>query len=132
MEKAFLDPMERMVGELFGRRPTPAAAPAPSVDVIERDDEVIVRAALPGVKKEDVEISVSATVLTLRGKAPEAKKQEEGEYYRAELPHGEFERTLVLPAEVDEAKARASMKEGILELTLPKLEKRRRRRIKVD
>jgi HSP20 family protein len=84
------------------------------------------------VSKDDLEISVSGTLLTLRGGAKAKKKEEEGEYYRAEIPHGPFERTLALPAEVDESKARAAMKDGMLELTLPKLDKAKRRRIRVD
>jgi HSP20 family protein len=73
----------------------------PSVDVIERPDEIVVRAALPGVKKDEIEISVSGTLLTL-------------------------------PAEVDESKAKATLAEGVLELTLPKPLKATRRRIRVD
>lgn len=129
---SILDPMDRMLGEFFGHRPPRPAAPAPSLDVIERDDEVLVRAALPGVTREDVEVSVSGTLLTLRGRTKEGKKEEQGEYYRSEIPHGTFERTLALPAEVDESKAKATMKDGMLELTLPKLERARRRRIRID
>jgi len=132
MKKEILDPMDRMFGDFFGHRPARPAALGPSLDVIERDDEVVVRAALPGVSKDDLEISVSGTLLTLRGGAKEKKKEEEGEYYRAEIPHGPFERTLALPAEVDESKARAAMKDGMLELTLPKLDKAKRRRIRID
>lgn len=129
---AILDPMDRMLGNFFGHRPARPAVPAPMLDVIERDDEVLVRAALPGVRKEDMEISVSGTLLTLRGTTREGKTEEQGEYYRTELLHGAFERTLALPAEVDEAKAKATLKDGMLELTLPKLEKARRRRIPID
>lgn len=129
---SILDPMDRMLGEFFGHRPSRRGTPEPSLDVIERDEEVIVRAALPGLSKEDVEASVSGTLLILRGKAREGKKEEEGEYYRSEIPRGAFERTLALPAEVDESKAKATMKDGVLELTLPKLEKSRRRKIRID
>ncbi len=104
----------------------------PSVDVIERPDEIVVRAALPGVKKDEIEISVSGTLLTLRGKGREPKREEQGEYYRAEIPHGAFSRTLALPAEVDESKAKATLAEGVLELTLPKPLKATRRRIRID
>jgi HSP20 family protein len=132
MKKVILDPMDRMLGDFFGHRAARPATLGPSLDVIERDDEVVVRAALPGVSKDDLEVSVSGTLLTLRGGAKEKKKEEEGEYYRAEIPHGPFERTLALPAEVDESKARAAMKDGMLELTLPKLDKAKRRRIRID
>ena len=105
----------------------------PSVDVIERPDEIVVRAALPGVKRDEIEISVSGTLLTLlRGKGRQPKREEQGEYYRAEIPHGAFSRTLALPAEVDESKAKATLAEGVLELTLPKPLKATRRRIRID
>jgi HSP20 family protein len=128
-----LDPMGSMLTDFFGHRPPAPAALGPSLDVIERDDEVIVRAAVPGMRKQDLEVSVSGTLLTLRSNgAAKPPKEEEGEYYRAEIPRGPFERTLALPAEVDESRARARLKDGVLELTLPKLEKTRRRRIRID
>ena len=125
-----LDPAQRMLGELFSRH-APAGL-APGMDVIERGDELIVRAALPGVKKEDIEISVSGTLLTLRCASREARTEEQGEYYCRELPRGAISRALVLPAEVDESKAQATLKDGILELRLPKPEALRRRRIRID
>jgi len=137
-----LDPMERMHDDLFGRqsmRPAGGKHPfaalpalAPSMDVIERHDEIVVHAAVPGVRKEDIELSVSGTLLTIRCQARQEKKEEDGEYYRCELPQGSFSRALALPAEVDEAKAKATLHDGILELRLPKLEKGRRHRIRID
>jgi HSP20 family protein len=128
-----LDPMNSMLTDFFGHRPPRPADPGPALDVIERDEEVIVRAAVPGMKKQDLEVSVSGTLLTLRSSgAAKQAKEEEGEYYRAEIPRGAFERTLALPAEVDDARARATLKDGVLELALPKLEKARRRRIRID
>jgi HSP20 family protein len=124
--------MNSMLTNFFGHRPPAPPDLGPSLDVIERDDEVVVRAAVPGMKRQDLEITVSGTLLTLRGEAAKQPKEEQGEYYRAEIPHGPFERTLALPAEVDDARAKATLKDGVLELTLPKLEKARRRRIRID
>jgi HSP20 family protein len=114
------------------RPPAEMPAFAPSVDVIDREDEVLVRAEVPGFRKEDIEISVSGTMLTIKGETKTEAKEEKGDYYRCEISRGAFARTLALPAEVDESKARAAMKEGMLELTLPKLEKSKRRRITID
>ena len=124
-----LDPAQRMLADLFGRQ-APAGA-VPGMDVIERADEVIVRAAVPGVRKDDLEVSVSGTLLTLRCAERAAHKEELGEYYRRELPRG-FSRSLVLPAEVDEAKASATLRDGLLELRLPKPERQRRHRVRID
>jgi HSP20 family protein len=104
----------------------------PSVDVIDRDDEVLVRAEVPGFKKEDIEVAVAGNLLTLSGQAGSEDSEEKGSYYRAEISRSAFTRTLPLPAEVDDAKARASMKDGVLELTLPKVEKSRRRTITIS
>ena len=139
---ALFGDVDRMFDDFFGRRwlrpfgwERPLAelqALAPSVDVVDREDEVVVRAEVPGFKKEDIDISVSGTMLTIKGDMKAEKKEEKGDYYRCEIARGAFARTLALPAEVDEAKAKAAMKDGVLELTLPKLEKARRRRITIE
>jgi HSP20 family molecular chaperone IbpA len=72
----------------------------PKLDVIHRDGEVVVRAELPGVKKEDIELSLPGTQLTLKGQTKRAEKEEKGDYYRCEISQGSFSRTVTLPAEV--------------------------------
>lgn len=140
---ALFSDVDRMFDDFFGRRwlrpfggwERPLAefpTFAPSVDLIDREDEVVVRAEVPGFKKEDIDISVSGTMLTLKGEMKAEEKEEKGDYYRCEITRGAFSRTLTLPAEVDEAKAKAAMKDGVLELTLPKVEKSRRRRITIE
>ena len=104
---------------------------APDVDVIDREDEVVVRAEMPGYKKEDIEVSVSGNMLTLKGETNTEAKEENGDYYRQEISRGAFSRTVALPADVDDSKAKASMKDGVLELTLPKVEKSKRRTITI-
>jgi HSP20 family protein len=129
--------MDRLFDEFFGRgwlRPFLAdiGLAAPKVDVVDRDEEVLVRAEVPGVNKEDIEVSISGNMLTIKGETKREEREEKGDYYRCELARGAFARTLSLPAEVDEAKAKAELKAGVLELTLPKVEKSRRRTIKID
>jgi HSP20 family protein len=104
----------------------------PKVDVIDRDEEVVVRAEVPSVKREDIEISISGNMVTIKGETKKEEKEEKGDYYRAEISRGSFSRMVSLPADVDESKAKASLKDGVLELTLPKIEKAKRRTIKVD
>lgn len=108
-----------------------ALAQMPSVDVIDREDEVCVRAEVPGYRKEDIEVSVSGDTVTLKGETRSEEKEEKDDYYHREISHGSFTRTLQLPADVDDGKAKASMKDGVLELRLPKLEKARRRTISI-
>ena len=104
----------------------------PSVDVIEKDDEVIVKAELPGVDKKDLDISVTNNTVTIKGSTSHEEKEEKGDYYRSEISRGSYSRTLSLPAEVDEEKTKAKFKNGILKLTLPKLKKSKRHNVKVD
>lgn len=104
----------------------------PSVDVIDRDDEIIIKAELPGVDKKDIDVSVTNNTVTIKGKTSHEEKEEKGDYYRCEISRGSYSRTLSLPADVDEDKTRAKIKDGILELTLPKVKKSKRRTIKVE
>jgi HSP20 family protein len=105
---------------------------APAVDVVERDEEVVVRAEVPGVEKKDVDVSITASSVTIKGETRREEKEEKGEYYRCEISRGAFSRTVSLPASVDPDKAKASFKDGILEITLPKVEKAKRRTLKLD
>ena len=104
----------------------------PKVDVIDREAEIIVRAGIPGVEKKDLDISVGEDSVTIKGVTHREKKEEKGDYYRQELAEGAFSRTVELPAMVDGTRATASFKDGVLELTLPKLEKTKRHSVKVE
>ena len=106
----------------------------PRVDVIDRDEEVLVRAEVPGVNKKDLEISVSENTVTINGKTSHEEKEEKDNYYRCEVSRGAFTRTVVLPADVDadKAKTKTTFTDGILELTLPKVTKSKRHTIKLE
>lgn len=133
--------MERMMETFFPRgwmRPfmselaLPFGGKLPRVDVIDRDEEVLVRAEVPGVDKKDLEISVSENTVTINGKTSHELKEEKGNYYRCEVSSGAFTRTVALPSDVDAGKAKTTFKDGILELTLPKVTKSKRHTIKLD
>ena len=104
----------------------------PTVDVVDREDEVVVRAELPGVEKKDLDVTMSDNTVTIKGSVKHEEKEEKGDYYRREISEGSYARTVMLPAEVDGSKAKAQFKDGMLELTLPKLEKAKRRSITVE
>jgi HSP20 family protein len=104
----------------------------PSVDIIDRDNDILVKAEIPGVKKEDLDVSVDENSLTISGKTSHEEKVEKGNYYRSEIRRGSFVRTVALPRSVDGTKAAATFKDGILELTIPKLEKSKRISVKVQ
>ena len=104
----------------------------PKIDVVDREDEVVVKAEVPGVEKKDLDISVSDDSVTIKGTTSHEEKEESGDYYRSEISRGSFSRTVALQASVDGSKARADFKDGMLELTLPKIAKSKRHSIKVD
>ncbi|MCK5481531.1 MAG: Hsp20/alpha crystallin family protein [Gammaproteobacteria bacterium] len=104
----------------------------PRVDMIDRDNEIVIKAELPGVKRDDVEVTLSENTVTIRAHTLREEKEEKEEYYRREMSRGDFQRTLTLPSGVDDAKAKASFADGVLELTIPKMEKTSKRKVKVD
>jgi HSP20 family protein len=103
----------------------------PKVDVIERDNEVAVKAELPGYEKKDIQVSLAERTLTIRASTRRETKEEKGEYYRREISTGEVSRTLTLPAEVDGTKAKAEFKDGVLEIVAPKIAKSNRVQVEV-
>jgi HSP20 family protein len=105
---------------------------APKIDVLDRETEVLVKAEVPGVEKKDLDISVSDNTVTIKGSTRREEKEEQGDYYRREISTGSFSRTVTLPAEVDGSNAKANFKDGVLELTLPKVEKAKRISVKVE
>lgn len=104
----------------------------PSLDVIDRDNEVLVRAEIPGVDKKDLEVSVTENLLTIKGESRKESKEEKGDYHRHEISSSSFARSVTLPGAVDSSQAKASLKDGILEITMPKLESSKRRSISVQ
>lgn len=104
----------------------------PRVDVIERDDEVVVKAELPGVSKDNLDVSIDENVLSIRASVHSEKKEEKGQYVRREMRRGEFQRNVRLPGQVAGDKATASFKDGVLEVTVPKTATSTRKSIKID
>lgn len=104
----------------------------PAMDVIDREDEVILRAEVPGVRKEDLKVSLSDNEITIEGRTEHEEEEKRTDYYCREMSYGVFKRVLELPAGVDASKADAKMKDGVLEIQLPKLERAKRREVNVE
>ena len=104
----------------------------PKVDVIDRESEIVIHAELPGVNKDDLDVSMNENAISIRATTKHEEKEEKGEYFRREMSRGEFQRTIPLPVNVDAENAKASFKDGIMELTLPKVKKTKRKTIKVE
>ena len=105
---------------------------APSVDIAETDNDVVVTAELPGVKQDDVDITIADDVLTLKGEKKEEKEVKEKNYHRIERSYGSFQRSVSLPAGVQADKAKATYKDGVLHITVPKAEEAKPKQIKID
>jgi HSP20 family protein len=103
----------------------------PKVDIIDRDNDILVRADIPGVKKENLEVTLTDNTITLKGSTSEEKKEEKGDYFRSETMKGSFSRTMSLPSDVDGGKATSSFKDGVLEVVVPKLKKAHRHSVKI-
>jgi len=103
----------------------------PAIDVAEEENEILVRAELPGCKPEDIDISVHGDVLTISGEKKLEKEESKDHYYHRESSYGAFRRQLSLPAEVDAKKVEAQYKDGVLAITLPKAETSKAIKVKV-
>jgi len=124
--------MDRWFDEVARRWLSPFEGRMPQVDMFDRETEIVIRAALPGVAKEDLELSMTDETVTIRASTRREAKEGKGEYYRRELSQGEFQRTLRLPVAVKGVEAKATFKDGILELVLPKVEQAKSKKIKVE
>lgn len=104
----------------------------PSIDVKEKDKEIIVKAELPGMDADDIDISISDDVLTLRGEKKEEKEEKQGDYYHHELSYGSFHRDIPLPAEIETDRVDAEFKKGVLTVRLPKKPEAQRKAKKIQ
>jgi HSP20 family protein len=102
-----------------------------ALDVYEKDDAVVVKGALPGVRPEEVDISVTGDILTIKGETKSEEETKDGSYHRRELRYGAFARSIALPTRVDHDKAEATFENGILTISLPKAEEVKPKSIKI-
>lgn len=128
--------MDRIWQEFFGKTYFPERYEvvewAPAVDVSETEDAVIVKADLPGVKPEDIEINIVDNVLTLKGEKKREVEEKKENYYRVERFYGSFMRAIQLPTEVEIEKVKAQYKDGVLKISLPKKPEAKKKVIKVE
>jgi HSP20 family protein len=141
LERRF-ERMERIFEDFFGRpfgfhlpslRPWAAAVEevSPSVDIFEEGNDVVVKAELPGMKKEDLEVNFAHGNLIISGEKKQEEKVEKKDYYRMERSYGAFTRSFRLPAEVQGDKAKATFKDGVLQIRVPKTEEARKKEKKI-
>lgn len=121
-----MDKLDEMIMERWAplwsalRAPEEMAARLPPVDVFEEGTEVVAKAEIPGLRREDISVEVGPETITISGKKSKEEKVERRNYYRFERASGTFTRTVRLPTEVELEKARASYKDGVLEVRIPR------------
>jgi len=134
--------MDKMLEDCFGRRARSwwperwaraeeMEVKPPIVDVFEEKDDIVVKAELPGMEKDNIEVNLTDHTLTIKGEKKKEEEIKEENYYRAERSYGSFLRTLELPREVRADKVKASFKNGILEVRMPKTEEAKAKEVKV-
>lgn len=124
-EESFVSPFGTQLWRREGVEPL-------AMDVYETDNDLIVETSLPGVKPEEVDISVVGNTLTIKAETKkDEEKEEKGKYYCRERRYGLFQRSISLPVEVDPNKAEAVFENGVLKLTLPKTEAQKPRKIAI-
>lgn len=136
-----MDDLHNRMAKLWGLTPTrpgdgskemmTVAEWAPSVDIIEDEKEWLIKADLPDVKKEDVNVTVESGVLTITGERKFEKEEKEKKYHRVERAYGNFLRSFTLPDGADGSKVSAEFKDGVLKVHLPKNEKAKPKTVEV-
>jgi HSP20 family protein len=110
----------------------PFEGKTPRVDIQDRENDFLIKAEMPGVDKKDINITIANNALTLEACMSKEEKEEKADYFRQEICRGSYQRTIELPAAVKENEAKATFQNGVLELTIPKMEKTKRSTIKVE
>ena len=102
-----------------------------TVDVYQTDDDIVIKSTIAGVTADDLDISITNDMVTIKGSRGSEEKIKQSDYYYQELYWGAFSRSIILPEEIDADNAKASMKNGVLTIKLPKLAKSRTKKIKI-
>jgi len=133
MDLVRFDPFSLLseMDRLFERAVTATPTWAPRIDAFDREKELVIRVEIPGIKPEDVDITVEDRTLTISGKREFAETTEQGGYHRREIFTGEFKRTLVLPEGLNAEEITAKAEDGILTVTLPRRPEVLPRKVKV-
>lgn len=125
-----VDDFAGLMNQMFAD--APARAWTPSIDIFESENDVVLKADLPGIKLEDIDIRLENGTLTLKGERKFEKPETGKGYHRLERGYGAFARVFTLPDSLDDARVKADYKQGVLSVTIPKKEVAKPRSIKVE
>jgi HSP20 family protein len=131
----FQHQMNRLFDNFLGQASEPGPMDrswAPAVDMYETANEVVVSAELPGLNEKAIQLSITGDLLTIRGERQGNEEVKDGSHYRRERWFGRFERTLALPVPVEASKVKATYRDGVLTVKLPKVEEIKPKEIKIE
>jgi HSP20 family protein len=133
---SFRDEMDKLLDDFYGRL-SPSAESyegdwLPAMDMKETDNEIVACIELPGLSKGDIKVSVRNDVLSVSGEKKAEKSEQKENLHRVERSYGYFKRSVALPVEVDSEKVKATFKDGVLKITLPKVESRKPKEIPIQ
>lgn len=135
-----LDSMQRRINRMFnnffeGRMSEEGdialSAWSPAVDIVEREDSFVIEAELPGMKKDDIKISLANDILTIQGEKKSEREEKKENYHRTERTYGKFSRSFSLPGNIKSDKVEAEFSNGVLRITVPKSEEAKPKQIEV-
>ena len=131
------DRMNKLFEDSLARSTTPGqdlpiGAWSPAVDILEKEDEIILKAELPGIALENVDLQIRDDTLILRGERHFDKETKKENYHRVERAYGTFSRSFTLPSIVDQSSIKAKLRDGILEVKLPKVQMTKPKAIPID
>ena len=124
------DEMDRMFEGMMPSQPS-VMVMAPAIDVFEQDGNLVVRADVPGLKKDDIEVTATEDSVSIKGEFKKEEKVEEQGFYRQERRYGRFFRTIPMPTAINPDQVKAGFKEGVLEIIAPKAEAEKAKEKKV-
>jgi HSP20 family protein len=132
LEPMLREPFFRRFFDLFDEQETSPRAWIPALDLAEEDDRLLVSVELPGLESQDIDLNLQGDMLTIKGERKVAEQEANRRYHRREQMFGSFSRTLRLPCAVNGEKVKASMKNGVMTIVLPKAAEHVGRRISVE
>ena len=128
--------MSRVFDDFFVRRPSLRVLRnvgwSPNIDIADTDEEITLKAELPGMTKEDVDVSITDNILTLRGEKKQEQETKKENYHRIERSYGSFQRIFTLPKSIQSDKIKANFKDGILNINIPKAEEVKPKQIAIE
>ena len=131
----FRGEINRLFNDFFAWQPFPRAFEegdwTPAVDISETNKEIVVNAEVPGIDPKDIDISLTGRLLTIKGERKQEQEEKDKNYHRIECRYGSFSRSLELPADVDAGKVKATYRDGVLKLNLPKAKEQSVKKIEI-